>query len=765
MTLKISFLSLLLTAAACAQQGDKTGDGMAAVVPEELIPASPVLSVDQALKSFILAPGFVIEAVAAEPLVEKPVCLDFDSSGRMWVCEMRGYMSDIDGKSEALPEGRIVVLEDTDNDGKYEKRTVFLDRLVLPRALAVFEDGLLFMDQTRLAWIRRNGVEPAGEVETINSDLLQSGNVEHKPNGLLANLDNRHYLAKSDQCIARVGDRWEIQPAGFRGQWGIARDDFGRLYHNNNSTLLFADLLAPGLLQGNPDIKMKYQDFVQLGTNRVWPARVTPAVNRGYIAKQHGYDSDTLDPKTYKLIDATSAAGMVVYRGTNFPREWYGTAFTAEPASNLVKATRITESGGRLQGGHVMGESEFLASTDERFRPVNAYNAPDGSLYIVDMYHGIIQHQTYMTTYLRAQILSRGLEAHGLGHGRIYRIRSTLGKVERSKNMAALKGADLVKMLEHPNAWQREIAQRLLVSRKDSATIPFLAELAARGSALARIHAFWTLEGMRSLKAEHLIAAIGSGEPKVQASALWASTRLTGDELMKLEPAILAASPADAEVVPYLARALGPLGTPKAFARLGKLLDTNRQLPFVREAAVSGLDKHEAAFIKAELENSDDHQLIDWLGQGSELKTASLIAGGLKGADLASYERGKALFHGMAACFGCHGADGGGMPNLGPPLDKSEWVTGKPEVLAKILLHGMSGPVIVEGTLYTPAGEMPGLAMNPAMTDQHLADISTYVRNEWSNLAAPVSASDIKTEREAGLARGGRPWTAKELMK
>jgi len=736
---------------------------MKPVVPEDQIPPSPVLSVAEALKSFKLAPGFVIEPVAAEPLVEKPVCLDFDAKGRMWVCEMRGYMPDVDGKGEKTPEGRIVILEDTDQDGKADKRTVFLDKLLLPRAVAVFEDSVLFMDERRLCSIKRNGDAPAGEPVVIDSKLMETGNVEHKPNGLLAGLDNRYYLAKSDRRLKQTGSGWEMETTDFRGQWGIARDDYGRLYHNNNSTLLFADLLAPNLLQGNPGVKFKVKNAIQLGTNRVWPARVTPAVNRAYVAKVNGFDSNTLDPKTYKLINTTAASGITIYRGTNFPAEWYGTAFTTEPVCNLVKAIRITEKDGKMTGEHPLGESEFLASTDERFRPVNAYTAPDGSLYILDMYHGIIQHDTYMTPYLRKQTLDRGLDKPALGQGRIYRIRSTKGKVEAQRDLSGLKGLDLVKMLMHPNAWQREEAQRLLVAHKDAATVPLLAKLAGAGSTVARIHAMWTLEGMGELKAEHVVAALRSPDVKLQCSALWATTRLSAAELAKLEP-VLSGMKVVPDAMPYLARALGPLGTPKAFERLASLLQTDGKRPLVKEAAVSGLDQHELAFRDGPLKDSKDRDFLALLERGAKDKQAVTTSdSALTGDALASFQRGKVMFLGEAACFGCHGADGGGMPNLGPPLDESQWVTGKPETLAKILLHGMTGPVEVAGETYAPAADMPGLATNPRMTDQMLADIATYIRNEWENKAGALTMDVVKKERELTKERTGKAWTAPEL--
>ncbi|MCW1923245.1 HEAT repeat domain-containing protein [Luteolibacter arcticus] len=754
--------ALLGTLQLAAQQGDnKAHTKMDPVVPEKDIPPSPVLSVDDALKSFKIAPGFVIEPVVTEPLVEKPVCIDFDPAGRMWVCEMRGYMPDIDGAGEKTPEGRISVLEDTDGDGTADKKTVFLDKVLLPRAVTVFEDGILFLDENRLCWAKRDGLKIVGEPEVIDQKFNGGGNVEHKPNGLMPDLDNWLYLAKSEKRLRRVNGKWQIEPTSFRGQWGIARDDWGRLYHNHNSAFMFGESLAPNLLQGNPAVKMKYNDTAALGNNRTWPVRVTPGLNRAYLSKANGYNEQTLDPKTHKLINCTAAAGLTVYRGTNFPKDWYGTGFSTESSVNLVKAIKIEENDGKLSGTHPLGEKEFLASTDERFRPVNVYTAPDGSLYLVDMYHGIIQHKTYQTTYLRQQHLSRGLDKPGFGHGRIYRIRSTSGKLEPKVDIGALKGLDLVKMLMHANAWHRETAQRVMVQSKDAALVPLLAKLAASGPPVARVHAFWTLEGMGELKSEHLKAALTDKDPKVQSSALWACTRLDPAELSKIEAGLVALKPAAPEVAPYLARVLGSLGTQKALDALAALLKDESKVRFIREAAVSGLHGHEAEFQK--LADPKDKALAGWLEQGAKNGPAKSDGPSLKGAELASFNRGKALFAGEAVCFSCHGPDGSGVVGLGPPLDGSEWVTGKPEILINIMLHGMTGPVTVAGVEYKPTADMPSLGVNPMFTDQKLADIATYVRNEWDNKAPAVTEETVKKQRDATKDRAGKPWTAGEL--
>jgi hypothetical protein len=286
-------VAALLPALCFAQSGDKKDHAnMDPVVPANLVPPAPVLSVDEALKTFKMAPGFVIEAYAAEPLVDKPVAIDYDPAGRMWICEMIGYMPDIDGKGEDIPQGRIVVVEDTDGDGKADKRTVFLEKLLLPRAVAVFPDGILFTDNSNLLWIKRDGLKPVGQPEVAATDFIEAGNVEHKSNGLMHGLDNWLYNAKSGKRVRRINGKWVMENTIFRGQWGIAKDNYGRLYHNHNSAFLYGDNVAPNLLQGNPGVTTKVGEFSSIGSNATWPIRVTPGVNRAYISKKNGYGND-----------------------------------------------------------------------------------------------------------------------------------------------------------------------------------------------------------------------------------------------------------------------------------------------------------------------------------------------------------------------------------------------------------------------------------------------------------------------------------------
>lgn len=759
---RIAFLTLFLPGLALAQKGDKKDhDNMAPVVPASEVPAAPLLSVADSLKSFKLAPGFVIEAFAAEPLVDKPVALDFDPSGRLWVCEMVGYMPDIDGKGEDTPQGRIVVLEDTDHDGKADKRTVFLDKVFLPRAVAVYPDGILYTDSTDLRFVKRDGLKPVGEPEIAVKGWVEAGNVEHKTNGLTRGLDNWLYNAKSGKRVRRIDGKWVADSTPFRGQWGIARDDYGRLYHNNNSTYLFGDQVAPNLLEGNPGVNLKSSTAVQLGPNNTWPVRVTPGVNRAYMAKKNGYPDDTLDPATNKLKTCTAAAGMTIYRGTNFPADWYGRGLVAESSVNLVKAIQIDDSNGKLTGSHPYGKTEWLASTDERFRPVNLYNSPDGSVLLLDIAHGIIQDRTFMTTYLREQYLSRGLDKPAAGVGRIYRIRYNSGKLEAPLDFEKVSGEELVKLLAHKNGWHRDMAQRVLIDRGDVSTVPLLEKLVGiPGFTLGSINALWTLEGMGKLSPKVINAALASRDAKLVCSALWASTKLPTKDLPAIANSLLTILPANDEVKIYLARALGPLATKEAYVRLAELVQNDGSKPFVKAAAFSGLDNHEIAFKETAGSKLQDKGLIAWLDEGSVAAVAAVSGEGLKDEHLASFNRGKALYSGAAACFGCHGPDGAGLPNLGPPLDGSEFVNGPEERLSRILLHGLTGPITVAGQKYTPQADMPGLAMNPAMTDDNLADIATYIRHEWTNKSPQVKGEVFTKTRAATKNQAGRPYNA-----
>ncbi len=188
---------------------------------------SPALSPDAEMKTFFLPPGYHAELVASEPMVEDPILIDWDANGRMWVIELLGYMQDLPATNERAPVGRISVLEDTNRDGKMDKKTVFLDGLVLPRALKVLDKGVLVGEPPHL-WLAR---DTNGDLKADTKDLVcdcfgtELGNVEHNENSLMWAMDNWMHTSEGDTYFRFKDGKMETRKTLSRGQWG---DDAGR---------------------------------------------------------------------------------------------------------------------------------------------------------------------------------------------------------------------------------------------------------------------------------------------------------------------------------------------------------------------------------------------------------------------------------------------------------------------------------------------------------------------------------------------------------
>ncbi len=744
-SIRLAYLSLaaLLGAASAtdllAQQKQKPKKkGYTYAVPFESIPPAPPLAGEDALGTFALHEDFAISVAASDPQLQSPVALRFDGDGRMWVVEMRAYMLDANAKDELQPIGRISILTDEDGDGRFEGYKVFLDDLVLPRSIAFYKQGNLYGGHDKLYYVE-NVDDVAGEMVVIDEQYAKKENVEHRTNGLLRGLDNWIYNVKSDARYREVGGEWIKEKTTFRGQWGVSQDDYGRLYYNQNWFGLKADQLQPNTLMRNPNSLLKMGDASMLSyRDEVFPARVTPGVNRG--------GEGAIDDEGY-LTAVTAACGPVVYRGHQFSKQYRDTAFFCEPSAHFVRMIALSERGGLKSGAHPLEEREFLASTDERFRPVNLFNGPDGCLYLVDLYHGIVQHRTYLTSYLREHIAHRDLEVSPR-LGRVYRIAQRGRAVQGSPRLRDKASADLVEDLCHENGWWRDTAQQLLVDRGDLAAVPQLLRLAAdRRQPLGQIHALWTLEGLGALEAGAVRAALGSDHPRVLEAALRLAELLDEPARKELLPRLAALAEGDDEIVlRQLAASLGRFPGDEALTLLARLLKRHGHRKFFRECAVHGLTGREARFGELLDEDHHDPKLDEYLDHCTSIKTTAAAHPVPRNKEhLASFHRGEQLY--LATCMACHGPDGQGLPMLGPPLVGSEWTTGSAQRLAAILLQGMTGPIQVKGTRYVPAAAMPGLKTNAVFGDAQLADVATFVRFAWGNKKGAVKPKVVEGVR------------------
>jgi glucose/arabinose dehydrogenase/mono/diheme cytochrome c family protein len=807
------------------------------------VPPSPALSPQDEIKTFKIATGYRVELVAAEPLVHDPIAMTFDPDGRLWVCEMRGFMPNVDGKGEKEPVGSIAVLEDTKGTGVMDRRTVFLDKLVLPRAVCWTTDGLLVAESGKI-WLCR---DRDGDLKCHEKKLIceyNPGNPEHSLNGLMPALDNWIYNAKEGLRLRKIAGRWVREATVGRGQWGITQDDHGYLVYNVNAQLIRGDLIP--CYAANAHLSNPFINVALFKEQKVWPIRPNPGINRGY------------DPSFLRadgtMIEANANCGPVVYRGDNLPKEIRGDVFINEPAGNLVRRQVFVTEGGVKFSKNAYDKTEFLASTDERFRPVNMHNAPDGTLYMVDMYRGIIQHGAYMTSYLRKQILDRELDKP-IGLGRIFRIVHESTKPRKPAALSKATSAELVALLSHSNGWHRDMAQQLLVQRNDLSVVAAVRKLATTGAdPLGRLHALWTLEGLSKLNADLLLTLAADKDPHVRASAVGLCRDLLArsPEPGYLQELAALATDADRTVRMQLMLTLSLVDSPLAERTLEPLLKDTAADPVLLEAVLAGFAGREAEFLalrikqpswakaepwrtrlltvsaallwrqrqplpilrllhllggRAEEQSWQQQALLDGLaappgkvGKGGPPRMVTLPAApdaleklrkspdaklaaaaekvakqlnwpGKDGKPLpvrpalsakhqALYDLGRKEYLGL--CAACHHPAGLGDAGKGPALLDSEWLD-HDERLIRLVLHGLRGPLTVNGELFNrdSALEMP--AMVNALDDDKIAGILTFVRREWREQAGPIEP-DVVGRVRAATATRMEPWTEKELL-
>lgn len=702
-------------------QGDPHPDKLRKVRP--LDPAAAMATIE-------VPDGYRLELVASEPMIREPAAISWDGNGRMYVAEMRTYMQDIDGTGKFDTVSRVSLLDDTDGDGRVDTSSVFIDGLVLPRMVLTLEDSVIIRETNTLdLWEYRDtdGDGVADEKTMVFKGGPRGGNLEHQPSGLDWNIDNWVYVTYESRRYRWKNGRVEAGPlpAG-DGQWGLTHDDAGNLYYSRAGGEVPASSFQQNMQYGRLDLPGQLAPAFEA----VWPIDDIPDVQGG-LARIRADNS---------LNRFTASCGQGVYRGDRLPAELYGDLFIPEPVGRLIRRASVSvEDGKRILSNATEG-SEFLRTTDPNFRPINIYTAPDGTLYIVDMYRGIIQEGNWVRegSYLRGVVQEYGLDRN-IGRGRIYRLVHEDHEPGPRPRMLDEDSAELVRHLSHPNGWWRDTAQKLLVLRQDTSVAPALAAMAQRdANPLARLHALWTLHGLDALDRERLVTAMRDDDAVIRAAAI----RISEDDLR--------GDPADAELVAEL-------------RRLARDPDPGVVLQLVRTALLMALDGHTELVTEIRGRHPDNE------GIASAIKTHEQRIARQKAdaerrqrqAELqAAIERGREVFQSL--CFSCHASDGSGQlvpgldgVRLAPSLVGSPRVVGSTDRLGRILLQGMSGPL--DGVTYP--GAMVSMASN---SDQWVADVMTFIRNSWGHSAGLVRPGVVTDLREETQGREN-PWTQAEL--
>lgn len=691
----------------------------------------PSLKPVDAIKTIEAPKGHKLVCVASEPMVEEPAAMAFDGNGALYVCEWRTYMQDEHATGQLDPISRVVKLVDTDGDGIMDQRTVFIDKVILPRSVLPLHDRVLaHFTQNSTVWAyfddNKDGVADRREVAWQGAP--DNGNIEHQQSGLLWNLDNT--ICSNDRRF-----RWENgklremrHDVGRVSQWGLARDDDGRLVCSWGGGANPAHSFQ--LPAGYPIVPMNEHDR---DYERTWG--VCPVWDES--------DGDYDVERRAVLMRFTASCGQTVLRSGLMPA-WYGNAVTCEPVGRLIRMSRFEWKDGAGVAFNAFPGSEFIRSTDGYFRPVWTENGPDGGLYIADMYRGIIQEKEWFPTAVTPELRRRYVEDYRKNkmelwveryerlkkwgmlkvfrHGRIYRLLPEGAKPAAAPRMLDETPEQLVAHLANPSGWWRDSAQALLVSRGDPSAVPALRKMAAEHeSPNARIHALWTLQGLNALAKESILISLKHANARVRRAAAQLAEPYLGQRDAEVSAALTAMTgDPDAQVAIQVFLAFRTARqTPSAF------LDSKRPLPLV--AKIIERDR------KAELQRFSD-----------------------------TGQKGKLVYESL--CIACHGPDGRGVPSgdklLAPPLTQSQWFAdgGHLPALARILLKGQTGPI--EGVTY---GEGLMMALQNTHSDEEIAQVLSYVGEQWHGWSKPAEPRDIAHVRKS-IADREQPWTHDELV-
>ncbi len=525
-------------------------------------------------------PGFQVELIAAEPLVQSPIAFAWGPDGKFWVVEMGDYPLGLDDKGK--PGGRIKYLEDTDGDGKYDKATTFIDGLSFPTSVLPWRKGVIVTCAPEIfyaEWVGTNEPgAPASGRKLKRVPLFtgfREGNPQHRVNSLIWGLDNWIYCANGDSggriesaktgaSVESSGRDLRIRPdsgaldtAAGQTQYGRSRDDWGNWFGCNNSNPMYQYVLDDRYIRRNPHLaapESRLPVSIVPGASTVYPiSRTLPRFN---------------DPKAANHF--TSACSAFVYRDELFGPAFRHSTFVSEPVHNLIHRENLSAKGVTFTSRRADDEqtSEFLTSSDNWFRPTSIQTGPDGALWIADMYRAVIEHPEWIPADWQKRLDLRA----GHDKGRIYRVYPVGAKPRGIPRLDHLSTAGLVAALDNPNGWQRDTAQQMLLWRKDKAAAALLAKMALENPRpLTRLHAFCTLDGLNCLTSELLQWALRDAHPGVRRHAVrLCEGRLTqtpalGRELLKRVDDV------DPHVRLQLAYTLGEWDDPRAGDALGQL--------------------------------------------------------------------------------------------------------------------------------------------------------------------------------------------------
>ncbi len=572
------------------------------------LPRIPPQSPKDALRTFTVLKGFHIDQTAAEPLVNDPVAMAFDEDGRLYVVEMRGYSEQ---ENDFL--GQIRVLEDADGDGHFDKSHVFADKLSWPTAILYYDGGVFVAAAPHIYYLKdTTGDGQANERKVVFTGFGR-GNVQGLLNSFRWGLDNRIHGATSssggnitrpdqpkEPAVNLRGRDFsfdpktlEMRPESGGAQHGMDFDRWGHKFVCSNSDHIQAVMIDERYLARNPYLAVPRSrisiaaDGPQAEVYRKSPVEPWRLVRtRLRVA---GLVKGPVEGGGRAAGYFTGSTGVTIYRGNAWPKEYQGQAVIGDVGSNIIHRKAIEWHGLVPIARRIDENREFIASTDIWFRPVQFANAPDGALHILDMYREVIEHPKSLPPEIKTHLdLTSGRD-----RGRLYRILPDGFQQPKLRKLSTLPTEELVAVLDHPNAWHRETAARLLYERGEHTAVLPLAELVKKAKTPeGRMHALYVLAGLTALDEAELLLGLNNQHPQVRRHAV----RLTEQGTLK-SPAVRKkllemVSDPNIEVRYQLALTLGDLQSPRTAEALSKLIVRDVGSQWMEWAVLSSLSEN-----------------------------------------------------------------------------------------------------------------------------------------------------------------------------
>lgn len=715
----------------------------------------PIEFVDgsKAIEKMKVMDGFKVELFASEkefPDLQKPVQMSFDNKGRLWVAVTPAYPHYKPGSD--LPNDKLLILEDTNGDGKADKQTVFADKLNLPIGFELAPEGVYLSQEPHLCLLIDDNKDDKADRMEILLTGFDTHDTHHAIHGYTADASGSFYLSEGRFLHSQVetpygpermsdGGVWRFNPRNWRldrysqcdynNPWGVSFDQWGQCYISDASS----------------------------GQNW-WAGAVSTKL-------PHGLEVPKVGEFAPKRSRPTSGAEWVYSR--HFPDEWQG-RFMQNNCIGFLGTTAydVGEDGAGFSGKNV---GDLVSSTDPNFRPVDLEFAPDGSLYFIDWYNPLIGHMQHNIRDPNRDTV----------HGRIYRVTHTTRPLVTPAKVAGATIPELLDNLKLPEYRSRYRSRRELAGHPADKVLPAVKAWVAKLDQSDPLYDRHVLEGLwvtwrhHAIDHDLLVKCLSSKAHQARAAAVEV---LRNDfRTVKDATALLMAAAND----------------PHPRVRLAAItaaswMDNEDGARIALEALRNSLDKWMAPATDQVLKTTlaDEAKALNDAGKlAGNPKATDYLAGKLKlgqappseedkkygptrkldEAQQKVYDQGKTIFSRDAHCITCHQANGQGLPNIYPPLTSKEWIAGDDVRLIKIALKGLWGPLEVDGKRFDPTkGVPPMMGFGPMLNDQEMAAVLTYVRQSFGNDYAPITPEAVGKVRKATDSRANF-WMVDELMK